>query len=54
MPFTLDAFIARRPFLYHFTAVENLDRIKRVRRLDSAAGLAERHQQAAYSLWVPA
>ena len=29
MPFTLDAFIARRPFLYHFTAVENLDHIGR-------------------------
>jgi hypothetical protein len=40
MPFTLDAFIARRPFLYHFTAVENLDRIRYLRSIDSAAMLA--------------
>jgi hypothetical protein len=39
MPFTLEAFIARRPFLYHFTAVENLDWIRHLRRLDSAAVL---------------
>jgi hypothetical protein len=40
MPFTLDAFIARRPFLYHFTAVENLDHIRNLRSLDSAVMLA--------------
>ena len=40
MPFTLDAFIARRPFLYHFTAIENLDSIRYLARLDSAAILA--------------
>jgi hypothetical protein len=42
MPFALDAFIARRPFLYHFTAVENLDAIRQLGRLDPAAVLAQK------------
>jgi hypothetical protein len=44
MPFTLEAFIARRPFLYHFTAVENVDRIRQLRRLDSAAILSQKSE----------
>ena len=40
MPFTLKAFIDRRPFLYHFTAEENLAHIKSRRELTSAAKLS--------------
>jgi hypothetical protein len=40
MPFTLEAFIALRPFLFHFTARENLAGIQKLRRLDSAARIA--------------
>ena len=40
MPFTPEAFTARRPFLYHYTAIENVDWIRYCRRLDSAAMLA--------------
>jgi hypothetical protein len=45
MPFTLDAFIARRPFLYHFTAVENLGGIRQLHRLDSAVMLAQKSER---------
>lgn len=41
MPFTLDALARLRPFLFHLTARENLPRIRRLGRIDSAARLAE-------------
>ena len=37
MPFTLDQYSGVRPFLYHLTARENLERIRSLKRLDSAA-----------------
>lgn len=40
MPLDPTSLAATRPFLYHLTARENLDRIARVGRLDSAARLA--------------
>lgn len=41
MPFTLDALARLRPFLFHLTARENLPRIRRLGRIDSAARLAK-------------
>ena len=39
MPFTHERYSEVRPFLYHVTARENLDRIRCLRRLESAATL---------------
>ena len=39
MPFTLDRFIALRPFVFHLTAVGNLNRIMEVRSLQPASEL---------------
>ena len=38
---TIDAFSRLRPYLYHLTAAENISRIQRTRRLNSAAQLFE-------------
>ena len=39
MAISQQGLLKHRPFLFHLTAVANLDRILRTRRLDSAAGL---------------
>ena len=39
MPFTLDRYSEVRPFLYHLTARENVDHIRLLRQIQSAAAL---------------
>jgi len=42
MAFSLDGFAALRPFLFHLTAFDNLERVRRTGELESAAALIAR------------